>query len=245
MRPYKLMATWIVHLRLAENLLDRIPNLDAGQFALGNVAPDSGVPDENWENFEPPPPVTHFLSPEKAWIGSADIDFYQKHLAMIDPADKKRFSFRLGYFFHLITDNLWRIKIGQPTQERFSAEFAADPKFIWEVKEDWYGLDLIYVRDHPESLFWRVFLDAEPDACDLDFLPIAAVKHQLKHIKTFYQRQDEEVQASYRRPYIYLSQREVDDFVETVTEQLYRIYQAIWVDKVLVPNEKSTLSMEF
>lgn len=237
------MATWIVHLRLAENLLDLIPNLDAAQFALGNVAPDSGVPDENWENFDPPPPVTHFLSSEKAWIGSADIEFYKKHVAAISTEDKERFSFRLGYFFHLITDNLWRMYIDQPTRKRFATEFEADRKFIWEVKEDWYGLDLIYVRDHPESLFWRVFLNAEPNACDLDFLPISAVKHQLKHIKTFYQRQDEEVQASYRRPYIYLSQQDVDDYVDNVTDHLFRIYQAIWVDKITVPDKKSILSI--
>ena len=237
------MATWIVHLRIAENLLNRIPNLDVGQFSIGNTAPDSGVPDENWENFDPPSNITHFLSLEKEWDGSADIDFYQNYLAEIDPVDdKERFSFRLGYFFHLVTDNLWRTKIFRPTKERFPVKFDADPKFIWEVKEDWYGLDLIYVRDYPESLFWRVFLDAEPDACDLDFLPIDAVKHQLHHIKTFYQRQDEEVQASYRRPYIYLSQQEVDDFVADVTETLYRIYQVLWIDKVSVLDEKSILS---
>ena len=48
------MATWIVHLRIAEALLARRPELDAGQFAIGSVAPDSGLPDEKWENFTPP-----------------------------------------------------------------------------------------------------------------------------------------------------------------------------------------------
>ena len=171
------------------------------------------------------------------------MDFYRKYLAVIDPAnEKKRFSFRLGYFFHLITHHLWLKKIGHPTQKRFSKEFASDPKFIWEVKEDWYGLDLIYVRDHPESLFWRVFLDAQPDACDLDYLPMAAVNQQLHHIKTFYKREDEEVQKSYRRPYTYLSQEEVGDFVADVTQHLYRIYQAIWVNKFSAHDEKSILS---
>ncbi len=238
------MATWIVHLRLAENLLEMIPNLDAGQFAIGNIAPDSGVPDENWENFDPPPPVTHFLSPEREWIGSADIDFYNQHLAEIDTLrDKERFSFRLGYLFHLLTDNLWRTLIYHPTQERLSAEFAADPKFISKVKKDWYGLDLAYVRDHPGSLFWRVFLNAEPGACDLDFLPIAALNQQLKYIKTFYQEYEKEIQEFYSPPYIYLSQEDVDNFINEVTQRLYHIYQAIWVDKITIPDEKSILSI--
>jgi hypothetical protein len=43
------MATWIVHLRLTENLLELIEGPDAAQFAVGNIAPDSGVPDEKLE----------------------------------------------------------------------------------------------------------------------------------------------------------------------------------------------------
>jgi energy-converting hydrogenase Eha subunit F len=41
------MATWIAHLRLAENLLEKIEGLDAAWFAIGSIAPDSGIPDEN------------------------------------------------------------------------------------------------------------------------------------------------------------------------------------------------------
>lgn len=238
------MATWIVHLRLAENLLELIPNLDAGQFAIGNLAPDSGIPDENWENFDPPAKVTHFLSPENEWIGSADLDFYQNYLAEIDSLqERESFSFRLGYLFHLITDNLWREKIFNPIKAHFPDEFDADPKFIWEVKEDWYGLDFIYVRDYPESLFWTILLEVEPDHCDLDFIPIEAVKHQLKYIKTFYQRQDKEIQETYRRPYIFLSQEQVDNLVDEVTQRLLRIYQAIWLEEKTFVNEKSLLAL--
>lgn len=54
------MATWIGHLRIAEHLLNEIEGLDESYFALGSLAPDSGVPDENWENFDPPSEITHF-----------------------------------------------------------------------------------------------------------------------------------------------------------------------------------------
>ena len=146
------MATWIAHLRIAENLLERIPDLDAGQFVIGNVAPDSGIPDENWEKFNPPPQVTHFKRSNSVHKDIADLDFYRGYLAEVSPQDTQRFSFRLGYFFHLITDNLWTIEVGRPTSEHWADEFAADKKFIWEVKEDWYGLDHIYVREYPDCL---------------------------------------------------------------------------------------------
>ena len=38
------MASWIVHLRVAENLLKEHSEWHAGYFAIGNIAPDSGLP---------------------------------------------------------------------------------------------------------------------------------------------------------------------------------------------------------
>ena len=218
----------MAHLRIAENLLARIPNLDAGQFAIGSIAPDSGIPDENWEKFDPPPAVTHFERSQSVHKDIADLDFYRGYLADIPQDDAARFSFRLGYFFHLITDNLWTLEVGKPTQERFAEQFAADDKFIWEVKEDWYGLDQIYVREYPDCLFWRVFLDAQPAFAELDFLPPAALPRQLNIIKSFYQRNDDEIKAMMARPMIYLSKSEMDRFVDDATERIYTIYRNLW-----------------
>jgi hypothetical protein len=222
------MATWIAHLRIAENLLECISGLDPEQFAIGNIAPDSGIPDKNWEKFEPPPRVTHFKRSQSVHKDIADLDFYRDYLVGISRDDDSRFSFRLGYFFHLIVDNLWTIEIGRPTSERWAEQFEADKKFIWEVKEDWYGLDQIYVRENPDKLFWRVFLHAEPASADLDFLPPEALLRQLKHIKTFYQRDDEAIHTMISRPMIYLSGTEMDQFVDNATQRLCDIFQILW-----------------
>ncbi len=237
------MATWIAHLRIAENLLERIDDLDPGQFAIGNIAPDSGIPDENWENFDPPPRVTHFKRSKSVHKDIADLDFYRDYLAGVSREDVDRFSFRLGYFFHLIVDNLWTIEIGRPTSERWAEQFAADKKFIWEVKEDWYGLDQIYVREYPDSLFWRVFLDSEPTFADLDFLPLEALLRQMKHIKAFYQRDDEEILAMISRPMIYLSKSDMDGFVEIATERITLIYQILWPAPPALDGRSSSLEL--
>lgn len=221
------MATWIVHLRIAENLLAILPGLGAGQFAIGNVAPDSGIPDEKWEKFEPPPEVTHFKRNTSVHKDLADLDFYRAYLANIPPRDVLRYSFRLGYFFHLITDNLWSIHIGKPTMEKYSEQFAADKDFIWEVKEDWYGHDHIYVRAHPDCLFWRVLLPAEPEGADLDFLPQHALIHQLTHIKTYYQRRDEHTDQMCARPMVYLPAERVEEFISNATRRIQRIHAAL------------------
>ena len=228
------MATWIAHLRLAENLIERIEGLDAAWFAIGSIAPDSGISDENWENFTPPPEVSHFAGPPDDAGGqeSADLDFYRRYLAPSCPSDnQRRFSFLLGYFFHLVTDNLWNNLIARPTKARFAAEFEAVP------------IAHICVRDHPESLFWRVFLGCDYTDKHLDFMPAEAVQQRIDYIKTYYQRRDEKIQALYERPYIYLSQAEMDRFVDETTRRLYRIYQLLWEEGVDTSDFSSALEL--
>ena len=223
------MCTWIGHLRIAEELLTRIPGLDAAQFAIGNVAPDSGIPDAERKSFDPPVEVTHFQPANVASRDHRDLDFYRRYLREIDPVnDHLRFSFRLGYFFHLVTDNLWSLRVGRPTKQKFPEQFAADSDFIWTVKDNWYGLDFLHLRANPASIFWRIFLDAEPVAADLDFLPPQALSQQLAYIKEYYQRTDADIQTMIDAPYIYFTAEEMDRFIDEISRDLHFIYQALW-----------------
>ena len=54
------MASWMVHLRIADRLLDSLPKLSAVDFVVGNIAPDSGVPNQDWSEFTPSVIVSHF-----------------------------------------------------------------------------------------------------------------------------------------------------------------------------------------
>jgi hypothetical protein len=243
--PYNTgMASWIVHLRIAEILLERLPGLDAEKFALGSVGPDSGKPDEKWEHFTPSTLVTHFQDPSGPHHNCADLEFFRRYLLPLRAdLDPQVFSFRLGYFFHLVTDNLWSEKIGQPTGKRWAAEFAADRDFIWVVKKDWYGLDFIHVRDHKECLFWRVFLDARPYDGGLDFLVPESLAWSVDHIQQYYQENGEKIQALYERPYVYLSPAEADRFVDESSGQLFRIYQYLWSDGAVFGDRMTALSL--
>ncbi len=240
------MGTWICHLRLAENLLDRIEGLDPGQFAVGSIAPDSGIPDENWENYNPPKSVSHFASLNGNPWRLADLDFYHRYLADILPdANPARFSFLLGYFLHLVTDNLWRDEIWASTDAKWGDDFAERQIFITEVKRDWYGLDFVYVRDHRDSLFWKVFLRCQydRDAGALDFMPPEAVMERIEYIQTFYQRTDERVQTACARPFIYLPKTRMDRFVAEATETLHRVYRHIWENKGALGEAKTVLDV--
>jgi hypothetical protein len=238
------MASWIAHLRVAETLLGKIPGLPEASFAVGNIAPDSGIPDEKWEKFTPPPEVTHFQNLASKRRDLADLEFFRRYLlplrgVSISPS---QFAFRMGYFCHLVTDNLWSQEVGRPTKTRFASDFAADANFIWKVKEDWYGLDFVYVRDFPKCLFWRVFLTCQAGESDLDFLPVEALRQRITYIQEFYQKQDAEVQAAYQRPYIYLSANEMDRFIETAAGLFTEIYQRYWVEGIEPVGASAVLS---
>jgi hypothetical protein len=240
------MATWIVHLRIADNLLEIIGGLHPGYFALGNVAPDSGIPDENWEKFDPPPEILHFFAGEGSKWELADLEFYKRYLADRNNSniEGEIYSFHLGYFFHLATDNLWSEKVDKPTRVRFTEEFEADEKFIWKVKHDWYGLDFLYLRSHPESLFWRVFLGSEYDRDCLDILPVEAVRERVRYIKDLYQQKDEKRQHWLREmPCIYLTADEMDEFVQYATGKLYEVYNILFQKPLDLPDVDSSLEL--
>jgi hypothetical protein len=207
------MGTWICHLRIAEDLLTRWPDLDETAFALGNIAPDSGIPNANWTVFDPPKEVTHFLSPGQDEGRIRDLEFYGGYLATIDPAaDRARYSFVLGYFTHLLCDNLWSKRIVSASKRDYASLLTERGRVAWsDFKEDWYGLDQCYVRDHADSLFWRVFLTAPYPPAYLPFIPEIALNQQLDYIRNFYSRPDPDWVLD--RPYPYLNAATMTQFV--------------------------------
>lgn len=240
------MASWIVHLRVAENLLQVQTHWHKGYFAIGNIAPDSGLPDENWEVFDPPPERLHFMTEgDKRWE-MADLDYYRRYLA---GADTNKFSadvagFLWGYFCHLVVDNLWHDEIAQPTHHRFRAEFEANPKFIWTVKHDWYGLDFLYVRQNPDFLFWREFQTTDYDLDCLDFLPCENVQIRIDYIREYYQRKDDErEQWLQAMPGIYLTEIEMDAFVDRASKKLETIIKMLLNDVPIPVEFRSALEL--
>jgi hypothetical protein len=214
------MGTWISHLRIAEKLLEHFPALDEVTFTFGNLSPDSGIPNADWTEFDPPKEVTHFLRKGEGEDAIHDLEFYEQYLANIKPEDdRKLYSFRLGYFFHLICDIMWAKRIVKTTKQEFKSLFDENPgQAVGIVKDDWYGLDQLYVRDHPESSFWRVIM-ANPDPPSyLPFVKNEALHQQYAHIRSFYSQPESQWFLSL--PYYHLNEstmtRVVGDSIEAV-----------------------------
>lgn len=228
------MGTWVCHLRVAEQIFSRLPGLDETAFILGSLAPDSGIPNADWTVFDPPKSVTHFLLPGEGEDKVRDLLFYRQHLASLRlKDDTPRFSFILAYFCHLLCDSLWARRIWWPSKAAYAGLIAGQgmQKAVELIKDDWYGLDQCYVRDHPDSSFWRVLMPSPNPPDWLDFIPTAALGHQLDYIRRFYSQPDPAWVLD--RPYCYLNEATMRRFVGDCAAAALKVYDRLlagWPD---------------
>lgn len=218
------MGTWISHLRIAENLLASIPGLDEATFTFGSLAPDSGLPNADWSVFDPPKAVSHFLPEGGSEKQIADLSFYRKHLQGFDRhQDPVRYSFLMGYFFHLISDRLWTERVDAAFRvihkELFTSK--SEMEAIDTIKDDMYALDQRFVRDHKDCLFWRVFLPAPIPQAGLDFVRQEAFEHQVNYIRDFYAKPSTDWVLD--RTYPYINEATMARYVDETSASLARI----------------------
>ncbi len=217
------MGTWISHLRIAEELLHTITGLDVPGFTFGSLAPDSGLPNEDWSEFDPPKTVTHYLPEGSGEYGTRDLQFFRKNVGVYPPVSRFDFSFKLGYFLHLVCDHLAAERFGQPSREYFDELFQQKSSSeAWDlIKTDWYGLDHLYLRDHPDSLFWKVFLPARIPLNPIPLIPQAAFVHQMKYIKEYYAHPDEKRVLD--RPFPYMNEKTMARYVSDAAASCMKI----------------------
>ena len=218
------MASWMVHLRIADKLLDRIPGLSPVEFIMGNMAPDSGIPNEDWSAFSPSTKVSHFRIDDGS---KKEIDLNAYTGQFFTPSaresyEQKQYSFYLGYYVHLLTDCLWSDNIVMPSRVKFAQERAADrAAWIARMKKDWYDLDFLYLKKHPGFRAFRVYLGAVGfENTYLDFFAPDAFDNRREYITNFYLQENRNLD----REYPYLTETEADHFVE---ESVQRILDAL------------------
>lgn len=214
------MATWGLHMRIAESVLKNNFDLDEAYFLVGNIGPDCGVPNEDWSQFTPPTKISHWSNGGKSDI-QAD-RFMETHLK--DPSmDHKKKSFMMGYYVHLLTDIAFSNFLSEKKEKSPDYEpLKSDPAFIWTIKKDWYDLDHKYFRDHPDNIFQRVFQHVKNFPDYLDYYPAGAVQGQVDYITKYYSNPSENLDRDYQ----YLTEEEMNRFVDvTINDIVDTLYK--------------------
>ena len=214
------MASWMVHLRIADRLLGSLPGLSAVDFVVGNIAPDSGVPNEDGTAFTPSTAVTHFrVDPANPRAIQIPV-FVGRYFA---PAQRASYtpaqnSFFRGYLVHLMTDQLWSDNVLTALMERFPDQGKADRQgLIARAKEDWYDLDYQYLRQHPDFRAFRIYSGAAgyENTFMSEFAP-DAFDNRRQYITSFYLEKNDHLD----REYPYLNETQMDRFVSDASEEI-------------------------
>ena len=230
------MASWMIHFRVAQAMLDGgalgdLTRETATAFVLGNVAPDSGVPIPDG-GYSPDKSTSHFMrrfegvppgqNPERCdprgfaeeWAGPA-----------LTGDDHAAAAFYLGYLCHLVTDNAWVRDFIYPAKVKFAHLRLVDgqetpegvARFYAFLKRDWYDMDFLYIKGHPDLPAYSLFLDAEDvENRYLPFFPADAFEVKRREIGDFYRQGA--AKAEPRETYI--SGREAESFVDGVAEEV-------------------------
>lgn len=215
------MASWIVHLRVADCLLDKLDGISDTEFVIGNIAPDSGVPNEDGYTFVPSSEVSHFRTTDKYGLKEIHEEWYiSKYFTreLREHYDRKQYSFYLGYLTHLLTDKLWVRDIVQSARQKFLDLYKKDGG-VWakKVKGEWHILDVEYLQRHPN---FRAFILYEKAVgfrnVYLDFFSKDAFDNRREYITTTFRRECESLQSKET----YLSEEEVADFVCHAVEEI-------------------------
>ncbi|MFA6941532.1 MAG: zinc dependent phospholipase C family protein [Clostridiaceae bacterium] len=220
------MATWITHLRIAENILKKGYEFEPKAFLIGNIGPDSGVPSEDWSSFNPPKKITHWLGENKKINAQSFWDKYLKCREINE--NNESFSFKMGYYVHLLTDIEWLKLIEQKKKDILYKEWSEkNPGFIWTIKKDWYGLDYLYLDKHPKCIFNTLFINIKKVPDYLDYFPQGAFEKRVKYITDYYLGKNDETKENF----IYLTEEEMDNFVYNASEKIQAQLKSVLSDK--------------
>lgn len=214
------MASWMIHLRIADKLLDKLNNITTTEFIMGNIAPDSGVPNEDWSVFTPSSELSHFKDETLDGWKNINIDkFINAHFMKehINGYTKKEYSFFLGYYTHLLTDIEWVKQVCQPSEEKFAdlCKELGRVNFIWTLKKDWYDLDFLYLKKNPDFRAFRLYEQAKDfKNVFMDIFADDAFENRRQYITGFYLAGREDLE----REYPYLDETQTEDFVERTVD---------------------------
>lgn len=215
------MASWMIHLRVAQGIYQKLNLKNITEFVMGNIAPDSGIPTADGTGFVPDAELSHFRTVDENGIKNVHDDLFVERYFTKDRREsynEREYAFYFGYLVHLLTDKLWASKIVYGAKEKFSDLFEQDNIAFWEkIKRDWYDLDFLYLKKYPEFEAFRIYEGIkEFKNSYLDFFAEDAFVQRKKFIIEFYREGIEKVKE--RETYISLD--ELDAFVEYAVEEI-------------------------
>ena len=209
------LATWIVHLRIADAFIKNglVPDIYKTEFILGSLSPDCGYGEkDSFGEFTPPPEVTHW-APDGIKTFCDYGKFYDTYLR--DRTKDADYYFYFGYYIHLLTDILWSSSIYLPSKIKYNTEYENDPEYLNVIKKDWYDLDFKFLKDNPHFELYQILCRTKSVKDYLPYYENGQLTAQIKFIADFYKDFKD---TNPDREYKFLKPSEVDAFISIAVE---------------------------
>ena len=215
------MASWMIHLRVAQQLYRQLNIESVNEFILGNIAPDSGIPSKDGSGFIPDAAVSHFRTLDENGIKNIhEEQFILKYFttAQCQAYNKKEYAFFLGYLTHLLTDKIWTREIVYTAKKKQNELFNTNRDLFWQIiKKDWYDLDFMYLKSNPTFEPFRIYCEIKDiKNTYVDFFSENAFAERRLFIMKFYA----DGVANIEEHNTYLSKEELDAFVDSAVNEI-------------------------
>lgn len=208
------MASWMIHFRIADGIIDSIKAVDAEKFIVGNIAPDCGELSEDGKSYKPLKYITHWQNPQNK-KESLKEEFFSRYLS--DTYINSEKSFYLGYYIHLITDILWKKHIYIPTKEKYLSSFNTESELNSKIKADWGDLDHLFLRDNPDFRALKIFqgIKVFPNVY-FNYYSNTAFESKITEITSVYKT----ISNNLNREFPFLNKQQADDFVVKAVKEI-------------------------
>lgn len=195
------MSTWPTHLWVADEVLERLPQLHRRGFCVGSIAPDCNVENADWTVFTPPRQMTHWMGSQRKVLSDCD-RFWEEYAAprYAKASTQEERSFLLGYYAHLLVDALYQQMIRDEERVKvtwrrikahpvLSLQSDGMPETYDSIKpllpkaerlKDVEAIEAVYLANHPQSAFVTEILPLQDFPDYLDFLPQGAIVRKIR-----------------------------------------------------------------
>ena len=213
------MASWLIHLRIADKLLDKLEIASPVHFVVGNIAPDSGELAEGTSaTYVPPSNVSHWdIHGNRGAQGLEKAEMFRaKYLSM--QSSPEAMSFYLGYYAHLVADVYWFRDLLIPLQDKVVNDYKAEiDAFRWNCRKDQKIIDSLYLSENPDFNAWSIFREVrEFPNIYLDYFSETAIEKRIASVIEYYNNRTDVNSKEFK----YINQDVVEEAIEYITNEI-------------------------